>query len=115
MSILTDRLRAAGADMDGAMRRMVDDEELYGVCFAYFMDDPAFLALGEALKQEDFSAAFDAAHSIKGVAGNLGLMQMYEITSSMVEILRAKKGDIDRLAERYQELLEQRDTLKKLK
>lgn len=114
MSELTDQLRAAGADMDGAMRRMVGDEELYGVCFAYFMNDPAFSALEEALHEKNYASAFDAVHTLKGVAGNLGLMRIYELTSVMVETLRGgepKNGDFDQL---YKALTTEWESLKKL-
>lgn len=51
MSELTDRLRAYGADMDGAMERFVGDEELFGECFSMFLEDDAFAALEDSLKK----------------------------------------------------------------
>lgn len=114
MSQLTDRLRAAGADMDGAMNRLVNDEELYATCFGYFMDDPSFAALGAALDSKDYAAAFEAAHSLKGVAGNLGLTRLYQLCGGLVEPLRhGQPGDVH-LSELYAALIEERDTLKLL-
>lgn len=114
MSELTDRLRAAGADMDGAMNRLVNDEELYATCFGYFMDDPAFAALGAALDSEDYAAAFEAAHSLKGVSGNLGLTRLYQLCGGLVEPLRHGQPGDAHLSELYAALIEERDALKLL-
>ncbi|BAL00902.1 hypothetical protein OBV_37030 [Oscillibacter valericigenes Sjm18-20] len=114
MSELTDKLRAMGADMDGAMNRLMNSEELYATCFGYFMDDPAFAALGSALDSKDYTAAFEAAHSLKGVAGNLGLTRLYELSGQLAEPLRhGQPGDAD-LSGLYAVLVEERDNLKPL-
>ena len=39
------------------------------------------------------SAAFRAAHTLKGVAANMGLLRMQEAASALTEALRA--GDMD--------------------
>lgn len=114
MSVLTDRLRAEGADMDGAMNRLLNDEELYATCFGYFMDDPSFAALGTALDSKDYAAAFEAAHSLKGVAGNLGLTRLYQLSGGLVEPLRHGQPGDAHLSELYAALIRERDALKLL-
>lgn len=42
----------------------------------------------------DLDAAFDAAHSLKGVLGNLALAPVYEPVYEITELLRERK-DID--------------------
>lgn len=114
MGKLIDKLRAYGADMDGAMNRLLGDEDLYAVCFGYFIDDPAFEALGEALDAGDCSAAFEAAHCLKGVAGNLGLTRIYQLSGQLVEPLRrGAPGDAD-LPGLYAALTAERDALRRL-
>lgn len=114
MSELIERLRREGADIAGAMSRMVDDEELYATCFAYFIDDPSFDALRQALEEKDYTAAFDAAHTLKGVAGNLGLTRMYELAGGLVEPLRhGQPGDAD-LVGMYQAVAAEREKLKEI-
>lgn len=71
----------------------MDDEELYAECFAMFMEDPSFVQLGEALKRQDDAAAFDAAHTLKGVAGNLGLTPLFAAICAIVEPLRCGAHD----------------------
>ncbi len=88
MTELTKRLTDYGADMPGAMERFVNDEALYAECFAIFLQDPCFAALGDALARGDRSAAFEAAHTLKGVSGNLGLTPLYEPVCALVELLR---------------------------
>lgn len=109
MSDLIGRLRAYGADMDAALERFVGDEGLYGECFRMFLDEPSFAALGAALEQSDLSAAFDAAHTLKGVAGNLGLTPLFNDVCAIVEPLR--HGENVGLAEKYQAILEDKALL----
>lgn len=114
MSELTERLRTAGADMDGAMNRLMNDEALYATCFNYFMEDPSFAALGEALRTKDYTAAFEASHALKGVAGNLGLTQLYQLSGQLVEPLRHGQPENTDLAGLYEALIKERDSLKAL-
>ena len=88
MSTLTEQLAGRGNDMAGALARFLDDEALYGDCFRMFLEDPGFRQLEDALARRDTSAAFDAAHTLKGVAGNLGLTALYTALSALVQALR---------------------------
>lgn len=101
--------------MDGAMDRLCGDEELYASCLAYFLSDPAFDALGAALDTGDYTAAFESAHALKGVAANLGLTVCCQLCCALVEPLRggAPDGSAD-LAGAFRALLEQRDALRAL-
>lgn len=111
MSKLTDQLRAHGADMDGAMNRLLGDEELYAMCFGLFLEDAAFAALGAALDAGDRAAAFEAAHCLKGVAGNLGLTRIYRLSGELVEPLRGSKPSEADLPGLYADLMEERAML----
>ena len=53
------------------------------------------LALGAAIGSGDLDSAFEAAHTLKGVAGNLGLTSLFEAVRVIVEPLRAReeRGD----------------------
>jgi HPt (histidine-containing phosphotransfer) domain-containing protein len=66
--------------------------------------DENFEMLGEAVKENDVTKAFEAAHSLKGTLGNMGLTPMYEIIIQIVEPLR--DGNIDGIAEKHQLLME---------
>ncbi|MCI2055990.1 MAG: Hpt domain-containing protein [Oscillibacter sp.] len=113
MSELTERLRAYGADMKGAMARFLDDEALYAECLNMFLTDPEFVALETALDEKNYSAAFDAAHTLKGVAGNLGLTPLFNAICEIVEPLRHQ--DYSHLDEEFQKIIEARAAVEKLK
>ena len=113
MSALTDRLTAYGADMAGALERFVGDDALYDTCFAMFLDDENFAALGDALSREDYTAAFDAAYTLKGVAANLGLTPLYNTVCTVVESLRRK--DYTDLAAQYRAVADAKSALEALR
>ncbi len=77
------------------------------------LDDAGFGKLSDAVGNDDRKAAFEAAHALKGVLGNLSLTPMYEKGSEMTELLRAGK-DAD-YALLLRQLLEQRDELIRLR
>lgn len=110
MSDLMERLKAYGADTVGAMSRFLDDGDLYASCFEIFLEDACFAKLGNALAAQNYAEAFDCAHTLKGVAGNMGLTPIYHAICSLVEPLRAKTYDnLDGL---YAEIMRQRQILK---
>lgn len=63
--------------------------------------DDSFPRLSEALGRGDVQTAFRAAHTLKGVAANLGLERLRALASDMTECLR--RGELSgaqaRLAE----------------
>ena len=94
-------LKDGGADTVSALDRFLGDEELYCECLADFMEDKSFPALRDALSANEIRAAFVAAHTLKGVAGNLGLSRLYNGLCILVESLRAGKDDSALLAAQY--------------
>ncbi|MEG1427094.1 MAG: Hpt domain-containing protein [Oscillospiraceae bacterium] len=112
MSELLEKLRKDGADIEGAMDRFLGDTELYETCFSLFLQDEAFGKLGEALAEKDDQKAFEYAHTLKGVTGNMGLTPLYQAICSMVEDLRQKEHS--HLAEYYKDILLQLKKLQKL-
>lgn len=95
-------LKEWGCDVDGALARFLDDEKLYVQCVRMAAEDPDYEALKEALLSEQIQAAFDSAHTLKGVFGNLGLTPLYEPTVRITDLLRSEQ--IEKAAVFYQEL-----------
>ncbi len=89
MSALLTELRERGCDVDNALVRFLNNEAFYEKCFKKFFDDPAFPALGEALKEKNADEAFRHAHTLKGLASNMGLTAIHDMASEIVEPLRA--------------------------
>lgn len=107
MSMLLGRLKDYCADIDGSIGRFLDDEELFTVCFAEFMNVPCFVQLKSAPDAHDYDAAFDAA---KGVAGSIGLSSTYRAAYAPVKPLRAKQ--VFGLQSLYKEITGQYETSK---
>lgn len=92
-----------GADVATTLKRFMGNETIYLKFIIKFLDDKNYETIKDGLKQNDYEKAFTGAHSLKGVAGNLGLNPVYEAASEMSELLRnAKDHEID--AEKLQEV-----------
>lgn len=96
------QLEENGADVDMTLKRFMGNETIYLKFIRKFLDDKNYEAIETSLAQNDYEAAFAGAHSLKGVAGNLGLNPVYEAASEISELLRnVKSTGID--AEELQE------------
>lgn len=112
MTEFEQKLRQYGADFDVALGRMDHDEEFYLECLKTFDEDPSYLELKAALEQKDCTAAFNCAHTLKGVAGNLGLTPLYQVICDLVEPLR--QGSCDGSEKLLQAVLAQKERLHRL-
>lgn len=93
-----DELRAFGADVDGGLARCMNSEALYLRLVGMAANEPSVAALGKYLKEGDLDRAFEEAHKLKGVAGNLSLSPIFEPVSALTELLRRKAdGDYEKL------------------
>ncbi|MDE7184913.1 MAG: Hpt domain-containing protein [Lachnospiraceae bacterium] len=96
-------LRGQGVNVDKALERMKGNEVAYRDFLIEFFADPDFESLEEAVKAGDAQAAFDCAHGLKGMAANLGLVEICHRLSVLVEILR--KEQIEGAAEAFGEVM----------
>lgn len=80
---------AYGADYEFTMKRFLNNEAMYLKFLSKLPADPNLQRLGEALDRGDLTDAFEAAHTLKGVAGNLGLAPLYGAVGAITELLRA--------------------------
>jgi len=84
-----DALREFGADPDEGLGRCLNNEAMYLRLVNMALDDPNVEKLKAAVEAGDKKAAFEAAHSIKGVMGNLSITPLFTVSSEMTELLRA--------------------------
>ena len=98
-----------GCDVAAARERLMEDDDLFENCLNIFVKDSNFQELGRYIKSGMYKQAFDCAHTLKGVAGNLGITPIYDATSNLVEELRNSR--YDRLEELYKALLNEFDEM----
>ena len=80
--------QAMGADYEEVFGRL-RSERLITKFVLKFPGDPSFSQLQSTLEEKNVEEAFRAAHTLKGVAQNLGFTQLYEATATLTEVLRA--------------------------
>jgi HPt (histidine-containing phosphotransfer) domain-containing protein len=94
-------LSAYGADVKGALARMLNKEEMYKKFLVKFRADTSFSQLsgiiGSGFDDNDTAVCekiFHLAHTIKGVAANLGLTAIANEASEICE--RTRTADTDK-------------------
>ncbi len=86
-------LTDAGFDVDDALKRLLNNERLYEKFLKRFIADQNFTKLEEAVHSCKKQEAFDAAHTLKGLCGNLSINSLLDPVCRQVELFRA--GDWD--------------------
>lgn len=84
---------AWGCNVDDAMERLCDDMDFYEECLELFAKDENFELMTTSLGKKDYEAMFNQSHTLKSVAGNLGLTPIFDIVSDVVEYLRHQEYD----------------------
>ena len=90
-----------GADYDDVIRRLGKEERVQRFLLQ-LPDDNSYPNLCSALAAGNAEEAFRAAHSLKGICMNLGLMALFEQARDLADVLRDGKitEEARRLAEK---------------
>lgn len=88
--ITLEQLRAWGADTDEALPRCLNNEAFYLRLVGKAVAEPSFDRLREAVEAGDLDKAFEQAHALKGVTGNLALTPIDRPVREMTELLRSR-------------------------
>ena len=83
-----DDLVAFGANTKEGLQRCMNNEAFYLRLVKMIPDDPNFQKLYDAIDAQNWTAAFEAAHALKGAVGNLSLTPIAEPISVITENLR---------------------------
>ena len=93
-----------GGDYRSTKSRFMTDERILRFVRKFPLDQ-SYRLLESSLSTGDQAEAFRAAHTLKGVAQNLGFTALYEIASSVTEVLRgggtATADQLDELKIKY--------------
>lgn len=108
---LKTKLEALGADVDSTISRFMGKEDLYLKFLKKFKDDQSYTSIETHLAEGNAVEVFKAAHTLKGVASNLGLDPIAQCASDITELLRGKEdfSEVDK-----EKLNTTKDTLKNL-
>ena len=90
-----DALRAYGANTAEGVARCMNNEPFYLRMVAMALADKNFDALTAAINAGNATAAFEAAHALKGSVGNVSLTPIYKPLCELTELLRGKSMPAD--------------------
>lgn len=104
-----------GGDVKAVLKR-IPSEEMIKKFVLKFRGDPSYSQLKDALAAGDLKAEFFAAHTLKGVAQNLGFTELFQAVSELTEKLRGATEEppqemVDRVDAHYRRLIETIDAL----
>ena len=88
MNGLLEILKTEHCDVDGALDRCMEMEDLYLELLQMFVEDTEIDKLHEAYEDYDVKEVFFHSHTLKGVYNNLGLTPLYELDTPIVETTR---------------------------
>ena len=81
-------LRLRETDVASALQRLGGNETLYDACLRAFLDDQTVAQLNATIRSGSWDEAFTAAHALKGVAGNMGLVPLMHNTGQLIVQIR---------------------------
>ena len=88
--ITIEKLNAFGANTAEGLARCFGNEALFLKLVATIPGEGNFDKLKDSIAAKDLKAAFEAAHALKGVLGNLSLTPLYTPVVEITELLRNK-------------------------
>lgn len=86
-----EKLESAGMEIDRTIERFSGNEALYFKFLKKFPGDENMEQLTRAVEEGDSETALRAAHTLKGLSANLGMKELYEISSRMVRLYREQQ------------------------
>ncbi len=104
-----EKLTEFGIDPAEGLKRCMNKEEFFFKMIKMSLSNAYFDSLGGLIEAGDLDEAFEQAHALKGVLGNIAIAPLYEPMAAMTELLRAKK-EAD-YAALYRPIKELRDRL----
>lgn len=103
-------LEDSGINVDDAMQRFMNNEKLWVRFLKKFEADKSYSELVAAMEEKNVEKAFESAHTLKGIAGNLALAKFLGLITEQTDYLRGKDyetaaGMMPKVAEAYESAL----------
>lgn len=97
---LKEMYESIGSNYDNVLGRLMT-EALVSKFVLLFQEDDSFGKLETSFNENNRDEAFRAAHTLKGVAQNLGFDRLYQKSSELTEFLRGREDGLS--SENYNE------------
>lgn len=97
---LKEMYESIGSNYDNVLGRLMT-EALVSKFVLLFQEDDSFGKLETSFNEKNRDEAFRAAHTLKGVAQNLGFDRLYQKSSELTEFLRGREDGLS--SENYNE------------
>lgn len=92
--LMRKKLEEAGIDVSGALERFMGNDALLERFLKKFLNDTNYEKLTSAVSAGNQEDALTAAHTLKGVAGNLSMTGLFDLLNTQVTAFR--DGDWDK-------------------
>lgn len=99
-------LAANGFSIEDAMQRFMNKEQLWLKFLKKFKADTSYAELVQALAEKNCRKAFEAAHTMKGITGNLALTDLNRLISEQTEYLREPANNLEAAAQMMPKITE---------
>ncbi|MDO4539805.1 MAG: Hpt domain-containing protein [Syntrophomonadaceae bacterium] len=109
------QMSEAGIDGENALKRFSGNMAIFKKILLKFPNDKSYDALQKALDARNYEEAERACHTLKGVAGNMGMTALFELCAELHTALHNGNQEVDALFQpmqrAYREILDFIDTL----
>lgn len=100
----------AGIDVDGGIERCMGNEALYKSLMKRIWQDANYHNVLAGVKEQDEEKTLQAAHTLKGISGNLGFTRLFRVTEEIVNLIRGGSfGEVEdkmpEFTQKYEEIL----------
>lgn len=96
----------SGFDYDDAVYRFLGNEQMYHKFLKKLLEDTCYEQIVQGVTDCSASSVFTSAHTLKGVAANLGITPVQQLASQITEATR-DKADADVDFEQIKTMVEQ--------
>lgn len=108
---LREGMQELGMDVDVTLNRFMNNENMYRKFLKKTEDDPTYEELKDAVKRMDYDIIERSAHTLKGVAGNMGFGQLMNYCAALVTDVREERfddigDDFDLVQDEYTKVVE---------
>lgn len=86
-------LQAAEGDYEFTMNRFMDNSMLYKKFVKKFLENTDYMQLCDAVERNDYQRIELHAHTLKGVAENLGFSTLYQASDALMHAMRQEQFD----------------------